>query len=322
MTLLFLLPLTSPVSISPGLFNSGNTCYLNSLLSTLYHIPFIRRNSPPPLSAIFSTLSASKPASTLSLTTLLNIDPRLQADADEFFKVLQSQILPSSINDLYTGTATEFIRPISPSAQEPASEKPVPFKDLSLPLTPNLERSLKERLTPEEISWRKTPSLKGDYLTGLPAMLQLTLQRFATSYNAARGVVTITKLDNSLAFPMTMNVNSTKYTLQSVVIHKGTFNYGHYYSYVNVGLGAGGEGESWIRCDDLVVNKVEVKDMQLDATNEGRKKKFRRDYGYGGRHAAAYLLNYVKVDEIPRLYREGEGEEEGRVEEEGRGDEL
>ena len=36
-------PRSSPVVLAPGLINQGNTCYLNSVIQSLFHVPLFRR---------------------------------------------------------------------------------------------------------------------------------------------------------------------------------------------------------------------------------------------------------------------------------------
>jgi hypothetical protein len=89
--------------------NSGNTCYLNSLLQSIYNIPYVRRHAQLPLSGVFDELSAGRAARTVPLTNLLGIDVREQRDAGEFFKeLLREQLAPDAV-EAFTGSVLEEI---------------------------------------------------------------------------------------------------------------------------------------------------------------------------------------------------------------------
>ena len=141
------------------------------------------------------------------------------------------------------------------------------------------------------------------------------------------------------------------YDLQSIVIHKGEYGSGHYYSYVRPDI----RSDVWYRFDDEFVTKVDYSDVVADAYGGCRKTRrkrsrsnsldnnvddympvvtkrrrwgpirlllgiFRRvarigsssaerggdggSFGYGGRSSNAYMLQYVRRSDIPKLYLE------------------
>ena len=135
------------------------------------------------------------------------------------------------------------------------------------------------------------------------------------------------------------------YDLQSIVVHKGEYGSGHYYSYVRPDI----RRNEWFRFDDEFVTPVEYSDVVADAfggSRRMRRKRTRSDsldstaapveqrrglfqsifsflglfrrvlsigstssgegcrFGYGGRTSSAYMLQYARRSDIPRLYLE------------------
>ena len=121
------------------------------------------------------------------------------------------------------------------------------------------------------------------------------------------------------------------YDLQSIVIHKGEYGSGHYYSYVRPDV----NDDQWYRFDDEFVVKVDYEDVVADAFGGPRRRRNRSrgnsgadvvrrrgllslirslfgflrpgriggsNYGYGGRSSSAYQLQYTKRSDASKLF--------------------
>ena len=122
------------------------------------------------------------------------------------------------------------------------------------------------------------------------------------------------------------------YELQSVIIHVGEYHSGHYYSYVRPNI----RTDDWYRFNDEIHTKVRFTDVIQDAyggivstaasldsqqlpkmgtcNNKGNRivRFFRgifgmdgadvNGYGFGGPKSNAYVLQYIRRSDIPKLY--------------------
>lgn len=177
----------------------------------------------------------------------------------------------------------------------------------------------------------KVDALKGSLLRvqGLPSILQLHLKRF--NYDWQRDQMS--KINDRCSFPEELDLSplcadiqdvekpSACYTLQSIVIHVGEFGAGHYYAYVRPDVCS----DQWYRFNDHVVTKVSFNEVVADAyggRNEIRKMVKNNDnskrgvlrrlrsvfhkqadpFGFGGRTSNAYVVQYIKKNDIPSLY--------------------
>lgn len=207
------------------------------------------------------------------------------------------------------------------------------------------------------------------YENGLPSILQLHLKRFNYDWQHD----TMTKLNNPVHFPLSFDLSNTIvgdsdnngnnnesdtvrcsameslcYELQSVIVHVGDHQSGHYYSYVRPDI----RTNQWYRFNDEIVTAVTWKDViqdsyggkvDLEQYNEehpqcqndndemtdekpnqgsGGRGIFQRiwdaimfrtsgasmrtasksPYGFGGPASSAYMLQYVRRSDIPKLF--------------------
>ena len=195
--------------------------------------------------------------------------------------------------------------------------------------------SLKEQFSKPELlsvadgnGWRpekgadKVDAHKGESLLakGLPPILQFHLKRFEYDWNTD----TTTKLNNRFTFPKTMDLSSicvdvadcdprSEYELQSIVVHVGEYDVGHYYAYVRPDV----EKDEWYRFNDHDVQKVTFDEVIMDTfggkakhSKNGLHRRIGRIFrngnknlfGWGGKTSNAYVVQYVQRSNIPVLY--------------------
>ncbi|KAL3774091.1 hypothetical protein ACHAWO_008487 [Cyclotella atomus] len=335
----------------------------------------------PALRALQQTFRSLDPnsghssGSTQVLCRSLGINPYIQQDGQEFWKLFVPEVDYDKLTELYTGYYDDYIREIVEEHNHCWEEKKDddnlmveqvtprervrtdPFLDLSIPVTEgtgcSVEESLRETFVQPEIlrvsegnGWRpskdaeKVDAYKGLSLKreGLPSLLQLHLKRFKYDWETGE----TSKINDRCTFPLELDLSealtddSTSsahtddaiYDLQSVVIHRGEYGSGHYYSYVRPDI----DVNEWYRFDDQVVTPVDYSEVVADAyggkarkrransfddAHPNKKQKgilrrifsfgsFGRDssggFGYGGRTSSAYMIQYVRRSDRAKLH--------------------
>ena len=282
------------------------------------------------LQMTFKSLDNKSPYATSGNTEVLcrtlDIDPYVQQDGQEFWKLFIPEIEYNKLANLYSGHYTDYVREILPDTEvmnqeessmaidddygeekkeevefvpaelevkkDKAQERisTVVFSDLSIPVSEgtggSVESALREMFTEPEIlrvsegnGWRpskgaeKVDAYKGFSLQreGLPAILQLHLKRFKYDYDTGE----TSKINDRCSFPLELDLSELTdhnredddedindiYDLQSIVIHKGDYGSGHYYSYVRPEIHL----DEWYRFDDEFVTRVDYTDVIADA---------------------------------------------------------
>jgi ubiquitin carboxyl-terminal hydrolase 7 len=274
------------------------------------------------------------------LCKVLGIPVYEQQDSQEFWKLLLPTFKLPELMDLYQGAFEDYIVALDGTGRERRLEEP--FLDLSLDVTSgSVEESLRQLFgepellsTAEGNGWRpekgaeKVDAHKGSLLRtqGLPSILQLHLKRFNYDWNTD----TTSKLNDPFRFPLELNLSDVckdgaysersqcVYDLQSVLIHMGEYSSGHYYVYVRPNV----RKSEWCRFNDEVLTTgLTFEEVCADAyggrtasksiTKRGpltflwRAFQSGERYGFGGRTSNAYVVQYVRRTDIPRLYNEG-----------------
>lgn len=178
----------------------------------------------------------------------------------------------------------------------------------------------------------KVDAHKGSSLlvNGLPTILQFHFKRFTYDWQTDK----MTKLNTPFEFPVELDLFGvakdveaqegkdklgTQYDLQSIVVHVGEYGMGHYYAYIRPDI----TGNVWYRFNDDIVEEVTLEEVLRDAfggkgaASPGNESnhflgrlissvrngiRSRDPCGFGGRTGNAYVVQYVRRSDIPKLY--------------------
>jgi len=328
-----------------GIKNQGATCYMNSLLQSLYHLSFFRRavyhiptepnvlSIPYALQSLFYRLQTSnEPVSTKELTKSFGWDDYEsfhQHDATEFNRVLIDTLetkmkgtpVEGTMEKLFRGEFENYIECINVSYK---STRPEFFYDLQLTVEgcKTVYDSFRSYVKPEILSGANQYQAEGfglqDASRGIrfktfPDILELNLMRFKHDYYTE----TIKKINDRFEFYPVIDLKeflnpnesgvSTVYHLHAVLVHSGTMHGGHYYAYIRPTL-----GPEWFRFDDETVRKATEKEA-IDE-NFGHTEDPKTLYGYtnplyGRKFANAYMLIYVRDSRVREIFEQAKDEE-------------
>jgi len=221
-----------------GLVNQGATCYMNSMLQSLFHIPSFRRivyhmpttgtedvekSIPLNLQRLFCMMQLSeKPCSTDDLTKSFgwgSYETIMQHDIQEFCRVLMDNLetkmkgteLEGRIAKLFKGKYRNYIRCLNVDYESNNDQE---FYDLQMLVKdcPNLEKSFEKYIEKELLNGKnqyqtdkfgKQDAEMGIEFLEFPPVLQLHLRRFEYDFNYDSMV----KIDDRFEYPKTIDLS-------------------------------------------------------------------------------------------------------------------
>ncbi|KAG0181285.1 hypothetical protein DFQ29_008812 [Apophysomyces sp. BC1021] len=279
-----------------GIKNQGATCYMNSLLQSLYCTNSFRKavyqiptETEEPTKSVALALQrcfynlqySSAPIDTTELTKSFgwdSLEAFMQHDVQEFNRVLQDNLelkmkntpADGAISELFVGKMKSYIKCINVDYESSRVED---YYDIQLNVKgcKSLYDSFKDYITVETLEGENKymaeghglqDANKGVIFESFPPVLHLQLKRF--EYDFMRD--TMVKINDHYMFPKEINLdefcsNSENdgpydYVLHGVLVHSGDLHGGHYFALIKPD-----KDGKWLRFDDDRVTPVTKKEV-------------------------------------------------------------
>lgn len=316
-----------------GLINQGATCYLNSFIQTLFHLPTFRRliydipitgnedsakSIPLNLQRLFYQMQFSgSSCSTVNLTKSFgwnSFNSFEQNDIEEFSRDLIDSLeekmkgtkFENSIANLFRGRFRNRIRCKKIGYQTCKEEH---FYDLPLVVKgfSNLSESLKSYISEEKLigdnkydtntQYGKQDAVIDIKFIEFPPVLHILLKRFMFDVNKNK----MTKLNDHFEFPETIDL--TEYLADDSPQKKSSNIYDLYGVLVHSGNYSGGHyyaflrtsiDQQWYKFNDSSVSKESV--MNAVYNNFG-------NVGSNNRCYSGYMLIYCRREKVEMLFK-------------------
>eukprot|EP01064_Diplonema_japonicum_P012710 TRINITY_DN20096_c0_g1_i1.p1 TRINITY_DN20096_c0_g1~~TRINITY_DN20096_c0_g1_i1.p1 ORF type:complete len:1112 (+),score=181.51 TRINITY_DN20096_c0_g1_i1:59-3394(+) len=315
-----------------GLQNQGATCYVSSVIQTLFNITVFRRavyelvsstvqgsekDIPVQLSCLFASLeNSSGPVSTEALTNSFGWDTHMvtyeQHDVQEFARVLLDNLETKArlrngdrsanvFTDLFKGTTKKHLK--TESGFEKETEQI--FYDLQLRVKglSSLEDSIEEEIKEEHLAGENKYHIIDDdqgvdrmedavIRTEFGTLPPVLVVHLRRFEYSGSGTGGYVKVNNKFTYPDELSLPGETYLLHSVLVHSGTPHSGHYYAFVCTG-----PERNWHLYNDHRV--VPVHPTEVFADNFGGPPP--DDRFWLDPNTSAYMLLYIKKSEYETL---------------------
>ncbi|XP_065341533.1 ubiquitin carboxyl-terminal hydrolase 7 isoform X2 [Cloeon dipterum] len=314
-----------------GLKNQGATCYMNSLLQTLYFTNQLRKavykmptesddstkSVALALQRVFHELQFSdKPVGTKKLTKSFGwetLDSFMQHDVQEFLRVLLDKLeskmkgtcVEGTVPKLFEGKMVSYIHCKNVEYKSTRHET---YYDIQLNIKgkKNIDESFKDYITTEVLDGENKydagdhglqDAEKGVIFASFPPVLHLHLMRF--QYDPVTDCSV--KFNDRFEFYEKLNLDGflnepestpANYTLHAVLVHSGDNHGGHYVVFIN----PKGDGK-WCKFDDDVVSRC-TKQEAIENNYGGQDD----DMNMTVKHCTnAYMLVYIRDSELKNV---------------------
>lgn len=323
-----------------GMKNQGATCYLNSLLQSLYHTTAFRHavmgiptedepnKVPAALQRLFCQLQTSDSVDTLKLTQSFGWDSAeafTQHDVQELNRVLMDNLegkmkgtsVEGMLNKVFVGQMKSYIKCENVDFESSRIEE---YWDIQLNVKgmETLEDSFHDYVQVEtldgENQYQATghglqDAKKGVVFTSFPPVLHLQLKRY--DFDFVREIMV--KINDRYEFSTEIDLapfldksivpeESCEYALHGVLVHCGDLNIGHYYALIKPE-----KDGHWYRFDDERVTRATMKEVLEDnfggdvAVRDTYKTRASRQSAGFKRHTSAYMLVYIRKSRLDEI---------------------